>query len=484
MNKYITSALIGCFTSIAFMSCQEHLQEIPRTFVSPTTFFANPNGYDQAVKGIYSTLPAVFGHNKMMMREMFSDYSGVPSASFEQALPCYQNNHEPFFYNVREEWATDYAIIKNSNFVLSYLEPATNLALTQKNALIAEVRFLRGFAYFQLVQFFGDVPLRTSPLTDYAQAQAPRVPQAEVYKFIVDDLIFAETNLPEQTTQQGRVYKLVATALLAKVYLTMAGVPLKQTQNFEKARDKALAVINSGKYQLVNDYSKLFHNTGYTSESIWEQLFRIDLGGNGLQRISSTAKGFVPMLLPSTWFINSFAKGDQRKEWGILSTYKGPDGTILAPFYHKFVNTAFIDAGSTSSSTINAYTIPFLRLGEMYLIAAEAENELNGPTNAYAYINRIRQRARINKSDLAHVPDLTNLSKEQFREAIYMERKWELHMEGTAWFDLKRTGTLSKIQALRGNGLIRPIGEYNNTWYIPDNEIQNNPIAQNPTYSK
>lgn len=264
----------------------------------------------------------------------------------------------------------------------------------------------------------------------------------------------------------------------------MAGAPLKQTQNFEKARDKALAVINSGKYQLVNDYSKLFHNTGYTSESIWEQLFRIDLGGNGLQRISSTAKGFVPMLLPSTWFINSFTKGDQRKEWGILIGYKGPDGTILAPFYHKFVNTAFIDAGSTSSSTINAYTIPFLRLGEMYLIAAEAENEVNGPTNAYAYINRIRQRARINKSDLTHVPDLTNLSKEQFREAIYMERKWELHMEGTAWFDLKRTGTLSKIQAVRGNGLIRPIGEYNNTWYIPDNEIQNNPIAQNPTYSK
>ncbi|GAB3691888.1 hypothetical protein GCM10027592_10260 [Spirosoma flavus] len=484
MKNYIISTAIGCLLAVTLPGCQEDLLEKPKTFVSPNTFFANADGYEQVVKGIYSTLPSLFTANGMMMREMFSDYSGSPSPSYEQALPTYQNNHQPFFYNVRGEWANEYTIIKNANFILSYLDPATNLTATKKKELTAEARFLRAFAYFQLVQFFGDLPIRTTPLSDYSQAQAPRSSQADVYKLILDDLTYAEANLPEQTSQQGRVYKLVATAQLAKVYLTMAGNPLKQTQYFQNAREKALAVINSGKFQLVSDYAQLFHSTAYTTESIWEQLFRPEVGGNGLQALSSTAKGFVPILLPSSWFINSFAKGDQRKEWGIKQSYKGPDGATLAPFYQKFVNTTFIDAGATPSGVINGYTVPFLRLGEIYLIAAEAENEISGPANAYQYINRIRQRARVNKSDPTNVPDLANLSKEQFREAVYMERKWELHEEGSAWFDLKRTGTLTKIQTIRSADLVRPIGTYNDTWYIPDNEIQNNTIPQNPSYGK
>ena len=118
----------------------------------------------------------------------------------------------------------------------------------------------------------------------------------------------------------------------------------------------------------------------------------------------------------------------------------------------------------------------------MYLIAAEAENEINGPANAYQYINKIRWRARINKADPTHVPDLAGLSKDQFRDAVLMERKWELHIEGSTWYDLKRTGTLSRIQTVRPTTLVNPIGAYNNTWYIPDIEIQNNNIPQNPSY--
>ena len=461
--------------------CKKGLEESPRTFVSPATFFTNADSYEQSVLGIYSSLRGLYSQNSMMMREMFSDIYGTPGNA-EQAQATYENNHQPFFYNVRGEWSNDYNIIKNANFVLNYLPSATLISEAKKNALTAEARFLRSFAYFQLVQFYGDVPLRTTPLTDYAQAQSPRVAQADIYKFILEDLTFAEANLPETAPQQGRVYRLVATALLAKVYLTMAGYPLKQTQYFQNAKEKSLAVINSGKFQLVDDYSKLFHNVSYTPESIWEQLFRADLGGNGLQGSTSTAPGFVPVLLPATSFINSFATGDQRKAWGILQSYKAPNGATLVPFFQKFVNTSAIDAGTTPSGIINAYSIPFVRLGEMYLIAAEAENEINGPANAYVYINRIRLRARINKSDASTVPDLVGLTKETFRAAVYMERKWELHLEGSTWFDLKRTETLSRIQAMRAPNLVHPIGTYNYTWYVPDNEILNNNIPQNPAY--
>ena len=197
---------------------------------------------------------------------------------------------------------------------------------------------------------------------------------------------------------------------------------------------------------------------------------------------SATAPGYVYILTPATWFINSFPVGDQRKAWGILENYAAPSGT-LSPMFHKFVNTDWLDQQILASSADRLeYSIPLLRLAEMYLIAAEAENELNGPANAYQYLNAIRERARVNKSDPTHVPDLTALTKDTFRDAVLMERKWELHLEEVHGIDLKRTNTLSRIQTIRSGTLVHAIGDYNNTWYIPDIEIQNNNIPQNPLY--
>ncbi len=467
--------------SVGLSGCKKTLQEKPVTLISPDAFFSNPDSYEQAVTGIYSSLSGLYGGNSMTMREMFSDICGSPNPKTEQALPTYQNNHQPFFYNVRGEWQNDYGIINNANFILGYL-PAAPLADAKKNALIGEAEFLRAFAYFQLVQFYGDVPLRTKTISDYTNVQFPRTSQDSVYKLILSDLSFAETNLPDKAPQQGRVYKMAATALLAKVYLTMAGNPMKQVALFQNARDKALAVINSGAFKLVDDYSQIFHNTAYTTESIWEQLYVPGIGGNGLHSLSSTASGFTPILIPLASFINTFPPGDQRKAWGINQNYVDPGGSTLAPFFQKFVNNSFTAAGQTPSAIISSYSIPILRLGEMYLIAAEAENEINGPANAYQYINTIRERARVDRNDPADVPDLAGLTQDQFRSAVLMERKWELHLEGSTWFDLKRTNTLSNIQTVRGSSLAIPIGDYNNTWYIPDVETNVNNIPQNPLY--
>ncbi|MBC7888257.1 MAG: RagB/SusD family nutrient uptake outer membrane protein [Ferruginibacter sp.] len=478
----ITQAiLLVCFLT----GCKKELEENPRTFVNPDVFYTSFASYDLTVMGVYRTIPNTLGYSGWLTRESFSDIIGTVSGAYEQGLPVYQNNHQPFFYNVRDQWNNHYFIVKDANFILKKLEESTILSATQKNALIGEARFLRAYAYFNLVQLYGDVPLRTTALEDLSEAnlRIPRSPQADVYKLILEDLVFAEANLPDIAPKVGRVYKLVATAYLAKVYLTMAGNPINQTQYYTNARDKALAVIGSGKFLLKDDYAQVFHNTGYTSESIWEQTYIVGTGGNPLMINSATAPGYTYILTPAPWFITSFPVGDQRKAWGVKENYAAPSGT-LAPFFTKFVNLAWID---NSTITANAgrldYTIPFLRLAEMYLIAAEAENELNGPTAiAYQNINKIRWRARVNKADPTNVPDLTGLSKTTFRDAVLMERKWELHLEGNTWYDLKRTNTLSRIQTVRGAALVRPIGAYNNTWYIPDLEIQNNNIPQNPAY--
>src|SRR5882757_551543 len=216
-NIFWMLTMLGALAA-GLAGCKKTLQEKPVTFISPEAFFTNPDSYEQAVTGIYSSVGGVYGGYNMMMREMFSDLCGSPNPKTEQAVPTYQNNHQPFFYNVRGEWQNDYGIIKNANFILSYL-PTAPLPDAKKNALIGEAEFLRAFAYFQLVQFYGDVPLRTTTITNYDNVQFPRTSQDSVYKLILSDLTFAEANLPDDAPQQGRVYKLVATAMLAKVYL-------------------------------------------------------------------------------------------------------------------------------------------------------------------------------------------------------------------------------------------------------------------------
>ncbi|WP_316814680.1 RagB/SusD family nutrient uptake outer membrane protein [Pedobacter nyackensis] len=481
MKRYIIFSLFSLVVlSFGITGCKKALDENPKTFIPPNKFFTNPESYELAVVGVYSRLPLYSGNTAMLL-EMCTDIYGQPSSAFEQALPMYQNAPTAFYYNTRESWSGAYSIIKNANFIIEEL-PKGPLADDKKNQLMAEARFLRAYAYFHLVQLYGDVPMPVKPAADYTSLQMPRTPQAEVYKLILDDLNFAETNLPDVAPMQGRVYKIVSTALLAKVYLTMAGHPLKQTQFYVNARDKALAVINSPKFHLVSDFAEVFHKTTYTTESIWEKLYDPALGGNPVHSITLTAATYNPLLVPADWFINSFPKGDRRKEWGIVENYPGPGNTKLNTFFYKFADASGVASGVNSSGAIVGYTLPYLRLAEMYLIAAEAENEAVGPANAYQYINEIRKRARVNKADATNVPDLTGLTPGQFREAVLMERKWELSLEGSSWFDLKRTNSFQRIQTLRGTGLVNPIGLYNQTWLIPDTEVENNDIPQNPLY--
>ncbi|MBS0029029.1 RagB/SusD family nutrient uptake outer membrane protein [Chitinophaga sp. 22321] len=475
--KYCLLLLICICPAILLLpACKKALQENPRSSISPDTYFTNPESYESAVIGVYGGLPL----NVVELNEMFSDIYGTPQPA-EQVLPIYQNQPSANFYTSGTAWSVPYSIIKNANFILEKL-PAAPLSDAKKTQLTAEARFLRGYAFFYLVQMFGDVPMPLKAASSYQDVQLPRSPQAGVYDQVLSDLTFAETNLPDAAAQQGRVYKLAATAMLAKVYLTMAGNPLKKTENYAKARDKAVAVIASNKFTLKDNYADVFHNVAYTSESIWEKQYIPGRQGNPMLGAVCPSPGYQPILLPATWFINSYAPGDQRKAWGIKINYPSPAGGTLPAFFTKFVDLTVVDQNIGPSTAKVPYAFPILRLADMYLVAAEAENEVNGPAQAYQYVNKIRWRARINKNSNTDVPDLKNLSKDQFRDAVIMERKWELSNESSAWFDLKRTNTFQRIQTVRGNSLSVPIGAYNQTWLIPTQEITNNNIQQNPQY--
>ena len=479
MKRYNIKKMAGVFLLVAVLQtgCQKMLEENPKTVLSPGGILTNPDGYEAVAKGMYASFPiyVTFTH------ELIIDIYRAPDAGVEQALPIYNNNPTPSYYNARDAWNGPYGVIKNANFLLEYL-PTAPLDEAKRAQLTAEARLLRAYAFFDLVQLFGDVPMPTKVAPSYAELQLPRTPQREVYSLIVEDLLFAESNLPDEAPQQGRVYKAVATALLARVYLTMAGNPLNLTEYYVQARDKALAVIGDGRFALLDDYAAVFHNEAYTSESIWERQYVPGRGGNGLHNTMCTAEGYRPVLMPTEAFINSFAEGDRRREWGVRQNYPSPNGPLRLPFFHKFVDTDFIDRNVGPSQAMVSWSRPIIRLAEMYLIAAEAENEANGPANAYPYINKIRERARVDKSNASHVPALAGLTKEQFRDAVVDERNWELHAEGLGWHTMKRTDTFNRIQQARGGSLNVPIGPYNQTWLIPVEEITTNNIPQNPLY--
>lgn len=479
MNRYAKYTLAALLLAVAaiHIGCEKMLTENPKTVLSPGGILTNPDGYEAVAKGMYASFPmyVTFTH------ELIVDIYRAPDAGVEQAMPIYSNNPTPSYYNARDAWNGPYGVVKNANFLLEYL-PDAPLDDAKRAQLTAEARLLRAYAFFDLVQLFGDVPMPTKVAPSYAELQLPRTPQNEVYNLIVDDLLFAESNLPDEAPQEGRVYKAVATALLARVYLTMAGNPLNLTDYYVQARDKALAVIKDGRFALVGDYAAVFHNEAYTTESIWERQFVPGRGGNGLHNAMCTTEGYRPVLMPTDAFINSFPAGDRRRAWGIQQNYAAPNGPLRLPFFHKFVDTDLIDREVGPSQAMVSWSRPIVRLAEMYLIAAEAENEINGPTDAYPYVNEIRKRARMDKGDAAHVPDLAGLTKEQFRAAMINERNWELHAEGLGWQTMKRTNTFSRIQEARGSSLNVPIGAYNQTWLIPIEEITTNNIAQNPLY--
>lgn len=466
-----------------FISCSKFLEEKQYGFVSPDNFYKSVEDFDGALKGLYGISSNYYSSSFAELHLVTAAYTDKPESA-EQTGDIWINNPGEGFYAFRNCWSRLYDIIKNCNIILEKIE-GKSFPKEDINRIIGEAKFFRAFAYFELVQSFGDVPYRNSVVTSLGQVQIPRTPEAKIYEYIFSDIKDAEDMVPEKIGAEGRINNICVKALMARIYLTSAGFPMNIKTNYELARNKALDVIANTKYSLVPSYDKGFKVRAYTSETIWAILFEMPKVNNGRHGICAPIGSNTAICLPSEKFINSFAEGDMRKEWGIKPNYVTQSGKeyVTRSYFNKFINEKFLEdeLPATASGELD-YHLPIIRLAEMYLIAAEAENEINGPAQAYQYVNKIRERARIDKNNINHVPDLEGLSQDGFRKAILQERDFELFIEGQAWYDMKRTQTFNKIEEARGEKLYVPIGTYNNRWLISDFELMNNNIPQNQLY--
>jgi len=372
-------------------------------------------------------------------------------------------------------WAASYNIIFICNSALEGLSASKQLTPAVKQQLLGEAHFLRAFNYFYLVNLYGDVPLILS--TDYkTNLSLARTSKELVYAQIISDLKEAQSllsanyldaTLTKTTSARVRPTKWAATALLSRTYL--------YTKDYADAEIQATAIINNSSQFSLAALNDVF--LANSSEAIWQ----LQPVGNDIY--SNTGEGFLFILPPdgpgylnpvylSDSQVNSFEPGDLRKDdWTASMSANGT--TYYYPFKYKI--------GAVAAPTQEYMMV--LRLGEQYLVRAEAEAQQGKLVAAINDLNVLRTRARgPNAGDL---PALSaSLTQQQLLDAVAHERQVELFTElGHRWFDLKRTG---RIDAVMSTVAPQKGTTWDTNWQlypIPTDEIGKDPhLVQNPGY--
>ena len=472
--KHIITIL---FVGLIFTSCGKVLDKKPEAVFSPANFYKTSADGIAAVSAVYSPLFSSSLYNQVMW--VFQDQStddaewGNGRNTANQAkndLDKYTFTPSTvYFYAL---WTTCYQAINRANTAIDNI-PEITMDATLKSRLIGEATFLRAFYYFTLVRLYGKVPLITKATKDLSNLNVSRSPVDSVYTQIIKDFTIAENSLPlsYSGTDKGRATKGAAKAFLASVYLTL--------RQWDKASAKAKEVIDlesQGIYGLWDNYSDAFLIANKNGK---ESIFEIQALGGGFGQ-GSFMQGYMRAPYdrggygddpPTKNLYDSYSTSDKRRDVNLkLFTSPPAPSSILFPCYVG----KYQDPGATANGEGNN-NYPIFRYAEILLIYAEALNEQgsNNP-DAYAAINRVRNRAGLN--------DLTpNLSQDQFRDSVYLERRLELPFEGHRRYDLLRTGRLIEAMNAQNPGItIKP---YQLLFPIPQSELDaNHMLDQNPGY--
>lgn len=488
MKKY----LILLFTGVWMItSCSDQLEiDTPQSFkgVVGTTLL----DAEQSVNGAYSFLRTPY--NKYAFASMGFSILEVPTGTMKPANStqdtgmeqAYALNFDDNNNNALVLWQSYFNGVEAANIAIASIPQITDPDLTEEIAsvLLGEAYFLRAYYYFQLVQIFGDIPLKTTPSTSLSDGELTRSSVQDIYEqVIVPDLQRAEAAGLPMTSAEGRVTQAAVQALLAKVYLTMAGSPLNQTDKYALAAEKALNVINSGAYSLFQDgggfrwIDKLREPQFDLAE---EHIFMIQYA---TAVPSSFSQYFTPIggveisaqtlhfggMEPEEDFYTSYDPADVRgQNQGFF--FDSFEGVTFNRSVYKYFDEEF----RNQAQGLGTKSFPVLRYADVLLIYAEAQNE-SGTANAQAYnaVNAIRERAGL--------PAVAGLTQGDFREEVWRQRAWEFPAEGGhIWFDMKRT-----MKVFNGTGFDdfvgatlpsgNTLGESNVYFPIPAGDVLLNP---------
>lgn len=478
--------------------------------LSTASFWKTADDAEKGLVGAYGPLTTIPGWGRMLGAiltiQRGDDVNPFPSSGVQDVGTF---NTRADDGRVAEGWGELNAIVSRANAVLHYV-PNIKMNAEQQSRILGEAYFLRAMAQFYLLNMWGNIPLITKPVSELEDLFVEQATQQQVWASIIADFQEAQMRLPETVASKdvGRATWGAATAMLGKSYLFTKDWA-KAAAEFKKIIDKPTL------YTLVDNYQDNFlASKNNNSESIWELQYQSSSSGNwGSSGTPNPWRGqaWEPDIAPvgftsqgtttvNKWVFDAFMEQktkdgniDPRAYASMVWDYPGAkvyqkdfkdaligdnQKKIWVRKYLNYDRTSSLTPGDWAYATNNRRMI---RLADVLLMYAEAENEAAGPTTAaYDAINRVRARAGM--------PEVASgLSKDAFREAVRKERVLELSFEGDRVFDLLRWGIMADVftqhpeyRSNSGGKFIKGKHEY---LPIPANDINANPkIKQNNGY--
>ena len=470
ITVYLVTALPlwGVGGGLLLTSCAD-LEQTSLSSIDKDNFYQSREDIETAINGIYQEFTVdgfygMFNNQSVYINDLQTDYVKAGAQTNSAHIRELSNFAvQPTNLFVSYAWEEHYKAINRANVVIDKVGNASFLDEQTRQNYINEARFLRGFMYFNLVRYFGGVPI---VLHDGEGEGAPRNSIDEVYHQIVDDLSAGEQLPVGYTSLDSKANTLAASAILSKVYITWAQTltaegKSSQNQFYQKAIQYADKVINSGKYSLLD---KFIDNWSVDKKHGPEHIFSIEhdrtINGNvsGHCTFATNWDNAEPVLLAtSDKYYEQTDPRDQRRDgsWAkrLYNPNTGEDFEFTIPRFRKYIDSLnYANPSSAGNSAGQSVNTTIIRYAEVLLIKAEAENELNGPTDAaYDAINQVRRRAYWSPYlNIQNTPsdgsdlELSGLTQEAFRERLREERRLEFVLEGQRWFDLIRWHILVK----------------------------------------
>ncbi len=515
--------LLALFVFCASCS-DDFITKNPPSNLNVDGFYKTQTDMNQAVLSAYQSLRTLYNNDYVRLGEIRSDnttfswLAGNPANEKgidEFASPLLIENSAP-----TNCWNKSYNTILRCNLVIGSAEEASFDIESLRAQYTAEVRFLRALMYFNLNRVFGGYglngellgPIKIDKVISQTEAyELFRVPLQEVYDLVVEDLKYAEANLPESysASDVGRVTRGGATALLGKVYMTMAGYPLNRgNEYYNLAIQQFTSVINNSRYSLVSSYSDLFDvGNKNTSESLFEVQYK--KGEKDGATGSPWNNNFAPRFSDKEVVLVGDKGGENAPTGDMSAAYEEGDPRKYVSMRDGWTNAKtgawegdryvckYYDVSTSGSDNGNNWID--LRLADIYLLYAEALVRTGGDqTTAIDYVNRIRQRARNTPGD----PDITPpagllrdytaadfANSEALLLAIEKERRVELAFENHRWHDLVRTGRARDVMIAEQNADAYPAFTWSDDalfYPIPMTVMQSNEkkIIQNRGYTQ
>jgi hypothetical protein len=489
LNKTV---LAGLFTITAlFWSCSDDFVQVsPEYSIDSENYFNSETDYYNGMIAAYDLLATTYAN--VIVGEIASDNTLCGGESPTDVIGWQQIDdmiHTPTNSNLHDIWNWMFAGVQRCNYFMEFQDKTD---FEGKEQMIAEVRFLRAYYYFELVKWFGPVPLKVDQRFSLGdETSIPRSPVEDVYAQIEADLIYASEVLAPVAPEVGRATKGAAQALLGKVYLYQ--------DKFNEAASVLEEVIGSGMYSLATNYNDMWEMEGENGpESVFEVQYT-DVEGAGfgcLQCVEgNVAVGFSgvrsydgPLFtsgfsfnVPVQKAVDAFEPGDLRVGVTILDIQAWAD-TMGASyttgnehtgyFNRKYLPRKRSEQAQQDLNLTNPNNYRAIRYADVLLMAAEALNRGGiDDSKAQGYLNQVRERAFGNSNFNVTVTGAA------LTDAIWHERHVELMGEGHRFFDLVRTGKAA--QEIDGFTAGK-----NEIFPIPIEEINfsNGNWAQNPGY--